>query len=158
MIGYILLAILVIFFLVILVRTLTFKPKAQAAVCDGDVSFDEEKAIRALQELVKCRTISSYDHALEDEEEFRKFRELLPRLYPNVFRVCTLKELPGRALLLRWPGKTDADAAVLMAHSLCRDHRRRRSLGKRHPGHQGDPQRRNVRRRASHRPGLYPGA
>ena len=116
MIGYILLAILAIFFLVILVRTLTFKSKAQAAVCDGDVSFDEEKAIRALQELVKCRTISSYDHALEDEEEFRKFRELLPRLYPNVFRVCTLKELPGRALLLRWPGKNDADAAVMMAH------------------------------------------
>ena len=53
MIGLILLGILAVFATVILVRTLTFKPKAQPEISNEEVSFDKDGAVKALAELVK---------------------------------------------------------------------------------------------------------
>jgi carboxypeptidase PM20D1 len=53
---------------------------------------------------------------LEDDREFEKLISLLPSLYPRVFDVCSVRQLPDRALLLRWPGKHHGDPAVMMAH------------------------------------------
>ena len=116
MIGYIILGLVALFFAVILIRTLTFKPKAQPAISNEDVSFDSDAAVHALSELVKCKTISYNDHALEDDAEFQKLIDMLPTLYPKVFEVCSFDQLPDRALLLRWPGKSDKEPAVMMAH------------------------------------------
>ena len=41
---------------------------------------------------------------------------LLPELYPQVYAACSCQQLPDRALLFRWPGKTPGGPAVLMAH------------------------------------------
>ena len=101
---------------VILVRTALFRPKAQPAISNDAVTFDKDAAISALGELVKCKTISYNDPQLEDEEEFQKLITKLPALYPNVFVCCSFQQLPGRALLLRWPGKSDKEPAVMMAH------------------------------------------
>ena len=101
---------------VILVRTAKFKPLPEEKREAEPVDFDNEAAIRALGELVKCRTVSYTDHALEDEGEFEKLISLLPELYPNVFRVCTVERLPDRALLFTWKGKAPGNPAVLMAH------------------------------------------
>ena len=98
------------------VRTINFKPRSQAAPARNDEPFDGDKAVHALAELVKCKTVSYYDHSLEDDAEFEKLIALLPELYPNVLRACTLEKLPGRALLLRWPGKGSAAPSVMMAH------------------------------------------
>ena len=70
----------------------------------------------ALAQLVRCKTVSYNDHAMEDEGEFRKLIALLPELYPKVLRVCSFQQLPDRALLFRWRGKGEGDPAVLMAH------------------------------------------
>lgn len=112
----IIIGIVAVFFAVVLVRTLMFKPKAQPAISDEEVSFDKDGATNALAELVKCKTISYYDHSLEDEAEFEKLISKLPGLYPNVFAVCDFRQMPDRALLFKWPGKTAGDAAVMMAH------------------------------------------
>ena len=112
----IIIGIIAAFVAVILVRTLRFTPKAQPIVSETPADFDRDAAVDALARLVRCKTISYNDHSLEDDAEFRKLIDLLPTLYPNVFRVCTFLELPDRALLLRWPGKAGGDPTVLMAH------------------------------------------
>ncbi len=116
MIGYILLALVAVFFTVILVRTLNFKPKAQAKVHPEEVHFDQDAAIDALAQLIRCKTISYSDHSLEDDAEFEKLVSLLPELYPKVFKACSFDRLPDRGLLFRWPGKHSGDPAIMMAH------------------------------------------
>ena len=114
--GYAIAAVVVLFFAVVLLRTLAFQPKTQPAISEESADFDREAAIAALGELVKCKTVSRNDPAQEDDGEFQKLIDLLPGLYPKVFEVCTFRQLPDRALLFRWPGKNAGDPAVMMAH------------------------------------------
>ncbi len=105
-----------LFLAVLLIRTLLFTPKAQPALSEESVQVDADAATAALQQLVRCKTISNNDPALEDDAEFQKLIDLLPGLYPNVFAVCTFQQLPDRGLLFRWPGKSQAAPSVMMAH------------------------------------------
>ena len=116
MLGYIILGVFLLFLAVILIRAMLYKPKAQPAVSHEAVEFDREAAITALQKIVQCKTVSSNDPAQEDDAEFEKLISLLPSLYPRVFDVCSVDRLPGRALLFRWPGKSDGAPAVMMSH------------------------------------------
>ena len=114
---YIALGALALFVAVLLVRTLAFKPKANAHPVDtAAVEFDRDKAIANLQTLVRCKTISYRDSSLEDAAEFDKLLSSLPELFPHVYATCTLQQLPDRALLFKWQGKSAGDPAVLMAH------------------------------------------
>ena len=114
--GYLILIALGLFVAVIAVRTIRFTPKAQPSVSEETFAFDQEAAVDALAQLVRCKTVSYNDKSLEDDAEFEKLIALLPGLYPKVFEVCSFRQLPDRALLLRWPGKSEGDPAVLMAH------------------------------------------
>lgn len=114
--GLIILGLFALLLAVILLRAAFFKPKKQPAISDEAVEFDKNAAVFALQELVKCKTISYNDPSLEDDAEFKKLVAMLPSLYPRVFDVCSFRELPDRALLLRWPGRSDQAPTVLMAH------------------------------------------
>lgn len=116
MIGYLILAVLIAFIVVVAVRTIRFRPKPQPAVTKEEIVFDRDAAVDSLAQLVRCKTVSYNDHSLEDEGEFQKLISLLPTLYPNVFAACTFQQLPDRALLFRWPGKQAGDPAVMMAH------------------------------------------
>jgi len=116
MFGWILLAVLILFVAVVAIRTARFTPKPQPSLSEETVEFDKDAAIDALTQLVRCKTISYNDKALEDDAEFEKLISLLPGLYPKVFETCEFQQLPDRALLLRWPGKKSGDPAVLMAH------------------------------------------
>ena len=108
--------VLLIFLAVILIRALCFKPKAQPSVDQAPVEFDKERATEALRSLVRCKTVSYRDPALEDDAEFEKLIDSLPSLYPNVFAKCTMQRMPDRGLLFHWKGKTNGEPAVLMAH------------------------------------------
>lgn len=116
MTGIIIGAAFALLFAVILLRAAFFLPKKQPDIGNEVIEFDKDSAVTALQELVKCKTISYNDAAQEDDEEFKKLIAILPALYPRVFDICSFRELPDRALLLRWPGKSDAAPTVLMAH------------------------------------------
>ena len=116
MIGYAILALVVIFLAVVLIRTAAFKPNPQPEISQEEVTFDKDAAIHNLAELVKCKTISYSDPILEDNAEFEKLIGKLPTLYPNVFKVCDFQQLPDRALLFKWSGKQAGEPAVLMAH------------------------------------------
>ena len=113
---YALLALLVTFFAVVLIRTATFKPAPAEKSERQEENFDRDAAVRALGELVKCKTVSRYTHEEEDDAEFEKLISLLPTLYPCVFDVCTMQKMPDRGLLFHWKGKAEGDPAVMMAH------------------------------------------
>ncbi len=113
---YIILGLIAVFLAVILIRAAAFRPKTQPVTEAEPVEFDGDKAVAALQQLVRCKTVSYYDSSKEDDAEFEKLIGLLPELYPNVFRVCTLERLPDRALLFCWKGKASDHPSVMMAH------------------------------------------
>lgn len=106
----------VIFVAVLLIRGALFRPKPQPQGDDAPVEFDRDAAVAALAALVRCRTVSCNDPAMEDDGQFRKLIDSLPMLYPRVFDICSVYQLPDRALLLRWPGRKDTESTVLMAH------------------------------------------
>ena len=106
----------IVFLLTLILRTATFKPKAEEEINDAAPEFDKDGAISRLQELVRFKTVSYKDSSLEDEAEFGKLLTALPYLYPNVFANCEYSELPDRALLFKWSGKSDKSPVVLMAH------------------------------------------
>ena len=101
---------------VILLRALAFKPKGEENTAFEEIAFDGDAAIKALAELVKCRTVSNADKSLEDDGEFEKLIALLPELYPNVVKTCPMLRLADRGLLFTWKGKGQGEPAVLMAH------------------------------------------
>lgn len=113
---YLILGIIIFLVLVILVRTLTFKPRAIQVREKEDIVFDSDKAIENLQKLVRCKTVSHFDHSLEDDKEFEKLVKMLPTLYPLVCKNLDLQRFDGRALLFHWKGKGNENPAVFMAH------------------------------------------
>lgn len=116
MIGWLILAALAAFIAVVAVRTIRFTPKPQPDISDEEITFDRDAGVEALTQLVRCKTISYNDKALEDDAEFDKLIALLPGLYPRVLETCSFDQLPDRALLFRWPGKNPGNPAVMMAH------------------------------------------
>lgn len=116
---YILIALavaIIIFLAVITIRAICFKPPTAVSRSATEESFDSEGAVRALAELVKCRTVSHFDSSKEDDAEFESLVTLLPSLYPSVFEKCTFTRTEGRGLLFKWQGKGEGKPAVLMAH------------------------------------------
>lgn len=113
---YTLLAVFLALVAVIIIRTLAFKPVDEEPIKIEEISFDKESAVKSLQALLQCKTISDADSSKENDAEFDKLTNLLPTLYPNVYKYCELKTFPGRALLFKWKGKTDANPSVLMSH------------------------------------------
>lgn len=116
MVGIIILGLLLAFFAVLVIRALLFTPKPQPPLSTDPIDFDKDAAVSALQKLVQCKTISYNDHSMEDKAEFRKLIDMLPQLYPAVFKTCHVQELPDWGLLLRWDGKAHDAPSVMMAH------------------------------------------
>lgn len=104
------------FLAVLIIRALAFRPRPEEAASAARETLDEQKAIDHLQALIRCKTVSYRDKALEDNAEFEKLEKLLPQLYPNVCKTCELIKPDSRALLFRWQGKSSAQPGVLMAH------------------------------------------
>ncbi len=109
-------AILAILIAVIIIRTLAFKPKAAPVADESVLAYDTKRIISNLQALVRCRTVSHYNSALEDDGEFEKLIDMLPTLYPHVYEKCTLTRFEGRGLLYKWEGVQHDAPAVMMAH------------------------------------------
>ena len=117
--GYILLGILlalVLFVAILLVRAIRFKPRNELVPAGDEISLEEDKIVKDMQQLIRCKTISYNDENLVDLAEFEKFRGLLPVLYPKLHKTCELTQLGVNGLLYHWKGKEEGDPTVLMAH------------------------------------------
>lgn len=113
---YVLIGIIIGFIGILFIRTINFKPLPVEKRNIDSIDFDSDKAIENLQKLVKCKTVSYFDHSLEDDKEFKKLVTMLPKLYPNVCKKLELTKFDGRALLFHWKGKKKGNPAVFMAH------------------------------------------
>lgn len=110
------LSLMAILALILVLRALSFKPK-NTPISDAPTVFvNAEKAVSDLAEMIRCKTVSDRNHDAEDEREFKKFKTLLPTLFPNVYRECEYIEVGERAILLRWGGRSADAPTVLMAH------------------------------------------
>lgn len=104
------------FVAVLVIRAVMYKPK-QNYVPSGDaIALDEEHIVNSLQEMIRCKTVSYDDEKLVDKEEFQKFQDLLPKLYPNIHKNCERKFLGVNGILYLWKGKNAGDPVVLMSH------------------------------------------
>ena len=91
------LAVIVVFLAIIIIRTVAFRPKKSVQADISEVNFDKAAAVSNLQTLVRFKTVSSYDPEQEDDAEFKKLIAKLPELYPAVFEKCEFKELQNKS-------------------------------------------------------------
>ena len=113
---YIFLGLVALFLAVLIIRTLNFKPKANAKVFEEEIHLDNNKIIESLRTLVRFKTVSYRDSSLEDDAEFAALLNELPKLYPNVYKTCTQTLLDDRGVLILWQGKKHDSPSVMMAH------------------------------------------
>lgn len=116
MIIWMLLGVLAVFIIVVLIRAAMFQPKDVKIPSDEMVTIDEEKVVKDMQELIRCKTISYNEEEKVDKAEFEKFKNLLPQLYPTIHAVCERKFLGVNGILYRWPGKSCDEPIILMSH------------------------------------------
>ena len=72
MIGLVILGLVLVFLAVLVLRALMFNPKPQPQLDAEPIDFDKDAAVSALQQLVRCKTVSNVDPSLEDNAEFEK--------------------------------------------------------------------------------------
>ena len=116
MIGWIILVGIAVFLTVIYVRTLRFKPQTQTALPEAPVKLDEEKIVRDMQDMIRCKTVSYRDETLTDWAEFEKFQKLLVERFPLIHEKCSLQKIGKTGLLYKLPGLASDQVSVCMAH------------------------------------------
>lgn len=115
-IGGIITGVVVTFILVILIRTLRFKPYERKPVIAESVSLNEEKIIADLVDMIRCKTVSYRDESLVDRGEFAKFEQLLKERFPLIHESLELKKIGKTGLLYHLKGKSSKKPSVCMAH------------------------------------------
>lgn len=113
---WILLAAVVAFLAVIFVRAAMFKPKPERKPSGKQVMVNEEKTVQDMAEMIRCKTVSYNDESLIDEAEFEKFRELLPKIYPEIHSRLSRQFVGVNGMLYHWKGKKEGRPVVLMSH------------------------------------------
>ncbi len=116
MLGYILLAAVILLIAVLLIRTIRFRPAPLPEIPDAPVETDREKIVRDMQDMIRCKTVSNRDSALMDLAEFEKFQQLLEERFPLIHQRCSLQKIGLTGLLYHLPGKSSEKSAVCMAH------------------------------------------
>lgn len=117
MVGYVLLALVLVFVAVLLIRAARFTPpQSSDAAQAATVEVDVQRAMESLQAMIRIPTVSSRDPALVDEQAFEDFRQLLSVLYPLVHEHCPMQRIGESGILYRWPGQQSDAPTVLMSH------------------------------------------
>ena len=119
MINYILISIIAViltFITVIIIRAVNFKPKEELNTLPNSVDFDKDAVVSNLKEFIKCKTVSYQNKSLEDKLEFIKLKNLVSKLYPNFYRTVTVIDLDENGLLFKLKGKNEGNASIFMAH------------------------------------------
>ena len=110
------LALLIIFFAVILVRASRFKPEPAAPGAEDTVPLDRDKIVADMADMIRCKTVSNRDAALVDWAEYDKFQALLRERFPLIHQKCHLEKIGATGLLYHLPGKSAEKPSVCMAH------------------------------------------
>ncbi len=112
----IVLAVLVVFVGILLIRTLRFQPYPIAPVEVEDIELDRDKIVDDMAEMIRCKTVSDRDESKIDWAEFGKFRILLNDRFPKVRAACHIELISKSGILYHLPGKSSEKPSVCMAH------------------------------------------
>jgi len=113
---YGLLAVVGILIVVVLARTILFKPEEMPPADEEYILLNEEKIIQDMADMIRCKTVSNRNPALVDYKEFHKFQILLEERFPNIYEKCTFHKIGKTGLLYHLAGKTAEEPSVCMAH------------------------------------------
>lgn len=116
MILFLICGLFLLFLAVLLIRAVLFRPRPEPVPSGETISLPEDKILRDMQEMIRCKTVSYDDETLIDQAEFQKFRSLLPKLYPRLHETCKQTFLGVNGILYHWKGQVSGDPTVLMAH------------------------------------------
>lgn len=110
------LGIILCLILVIIVRTIMFKPYKKETIIRDEVSLNNEKIVRDMVDMIKCKTVSNRDESLVDRQEFEKFERLMEERFPNIYKHCEFNKIGKTGLLYYLKGKSSDKPSVCMAH------------------------------------------
>lgn len=116
MVGFVILGALAVLIAVVLIRTLTFRPKPLPPVKEENIELDREKIVADMVDMIRCKTISNRDDSLVDRAEFEKFQMLLENRFPLIHKSCTLTKIGKTGLLYLLKGRSSEKPSVCMAH------------------------------------------
>lgn len=101
---------------VLLVRTIMFRPNEEHFEKTEAVKLDEEKIIERFRTLLQHKTVSDLNPELMDMTVFKAFQESLVDLYPKIHETCERKLIDPAGILYKWEGKSSDKPVVLMSH------------------------------------------
>ena len=111
-----LLVIVGILIMVVLARAMLFKPEEMPLANTDYILLNDEKIIRDMADMIRCKTVSNRNAALVDYKEFHKFQILLEERFPNIYEKCTFQKIGKTGLLYHLSGKKSEEPSVFMAH------------------------------------------
>lgn len=111
-------AAVVLFVLVLLIRTLRFRPRPQPQVTTfpEPPQFEYDSVADHLSRMVRIPTVSNRDASKVDAKRFEEFRTLLETVYPAVHASCERTLIGESGLVYHWKGRDPEQPTVLMAH------------------------------------------
>lgn len=109
-------AVIVVFLLVLIIRTMSFVPEEHSYERAPSRTLKEEKIAEHLSEMIQCRTVSANADAKQYKAECERFLNLLKDTYPNLHASCELKRVGKTGLLYHWKGENHNGPVVFMAH------------------------------------------
>ena len=115
-IASVIIALILIFIIVILIRTLCFKPPVVPKEKADAVVMDRDKIVTDMVDMIRCKTVSNRDDALVNWDEYEKFENLLKERFPNIHTKCKLQKIGKTGLLYFLEGKLHDKPSVCMAH------------------------------------------
>lgn len=108
-------SVIVIILSIMVVRALSFKPKANSTVKE-EVKVDEKRIIESMKQMIKFPTISHVDRSLNNQEAFAGFRNFLRTNYPHINNVAKAIEIEESGIVFHIRGSSSDKPVVLMAH------------------------------------------
>ncbi len=118
MVGYIILAVFVLFLLITAIRAIFFVPKKRDKTDTlPEENVDVERYRKKLTEAIKIKTISNYDAKLVDWNEFDKFHAFLRESFPLIHEKCEITKIAEASLIYKWEGTDPSlDPIAMLAH------------------------------------------
>ena len=116
MILWCILGVVVLFFAVVIIRTIRFKPPVSEPLGQATYGCNREKIVDDMSAMIRCKTVSYRDDEKIDKTEFAKFENLLRERFPTVHKVCTFEKVGKTGLLYCLKGASDSKPSVCMAH------------------------------------------
>ena len=116
MIGWIILGLIVVFIVVIVERSLLYKKKKKEKIEVEEIVLDEDKIVRDMVAMIRCKTVSNRDDSLVDWNEYEKFETEIRMRFPKLFEVAKFEKVGKTGLLFYIKGQSSSAPSVCMAH------------------------------------------